>query len=169
MLVGEKCRKYVRDVKVIPCELHHRLVVIDLDEKVMKKQRITRRKIWKLNQNQTGVRIEKRVKELLSTDAPDLWKTFKDGVLKTCNVVYGKKKSRRDRGDMWWWNKEIKDVIARKKVTFEELRRFPSKENKTQYKCLRNQTETIVARAVRMEANQKLIGLHQNFLCMLIP
>ena len=86
MLVGEKYRKYIRDVKVIPWELQHRMVVVDLDKKVLKKimrkERIIRRKIWKLNENRTRVRFENREKELVSTDAPDLWKTFKDGVLK---------------------------------------------------------------------------------------
>ena len=33
VLVGEKYRKYIRDVKVIPWELQHRLVVVDLDKK----------------------------------------------------------------------------------------------------------------------------------------
>ena len=37
LLVGERCRKYVRDVKVIPWKLHHRLVIVDLDKKVAKK------------------------------------------------------------------------------------------------------------------------------------
>ena len=36
MLVGEKYRKYIRDVKVIPWKLHYRLVVVDLDKKVLK-------------------------------------------------------------------------------------------------------------------------------------
>ena len=44
--------------------------------------------------------LKKIVKELVSTDASDLWKTFKDGVLKVCDEVCGKKKSRRDRGYM---------------------------------------------------------------------
>ena len=51
MLVGEKYRKS--------------LAVIDLDKKVLKKivrkQRIIKRKIWKLNENRTRVRF-KRVK-----------------------------------------------------------------------------------------------------------
>ena len=55
VLVGEKYRKYIRDVKVIPWELQHRLVVVDLDKKVLKKgvrkERIIRRKVWKLNEN----------------------------------------------------------------------------------------------------------------------
>ena len=82
----------------------------------------------------------KRVKELVSTDAPDLRKTFKDGVLRACDEVCEKKKSRRDRGDMWWWKEEVKDTIARTKGAFKELYRFPSEENKTKYKCIRNQT-----------------------------
>ena len=65
----------------------------------MRKERIIRKKIWKLNENRTRVRFEKRVKELVSADAPDLRKTFKDGVLKTCDEVCGKK-CRRDQGDM---------------------------------------------------------------------
>ena len=66
----------------------------------MRKQRIIRRKLWKLNENRTRVRFENRVKEPVSSDALDLWKTFKDGVLKACGKVCGKKKSRRDRENM---------------------------------------------------------------------
>ena len=79
-------------------------MVVDLDKKVLKKvvkkERIIRRKIWKLNENRTRVKFEKRVKELVSTDAPDLWKIFRDSVLKTCDELCGKK-SRRDQGNMW--------------------------------------------------------------------
>ena len=60
----------------------------------MRKQRIIR-KIRRPNENRTRVRFEKRVKELVNTDAPDLWKTFKNGVLKVCDEVAGKK-SKRD-------------------------------------------------------------------------
>ena len=97
----------------------------------------------------------------MSTDAPDLWKTFRNGVLKACDELCGKKKSRRDQGDMWWWNEEVKDTITRKKAAFKELCRFPSEENKTQYKRI-NQTREIVVRAMRMEANQELNKLYQN-------
>ena len=165
VLVGEKYRKYIRNVKVIPWELQHRLVVVDLDKKILKKgvrkDRIIRRKIWKLNENRTRVRFEKRVKEQVNADAPDLWKTFKDGVLKACDEVWGKK-SRRDQGGMWWWNDEVKDTITRKKAAFKELCRFPSEQNKTQYKRIRNQTRKIVTRAMRKEANQELNNLYQN-------
>ena len=108
------------------------------------------------------MRFEKRVKELVNADAPDLWKTFKDGVLKACDEVCGKKKSRRDQGDIWWWNEEVKDTIARKKAAFKKLCRFPSEENKNQYKHIRNQTRKIVATAMRKESNQELNNLYHN-------
>ena len=63
---------------------------------------------------------------------------------------------------MWWWNEEVKDTITRKKAAFKELCRFPSEQNKTQYKRIRNRTRKIVARAMRMEANQELNNLYQN-------
>ena len=44
VLVGEKYRKHVSDVKVIPWELQHRLVVVDLDKKVVRKQPIMRKR-----------------------------------------------------------------------------------------------------------------------------
>ena len=91
-----------------------------------------------------------------------MWKTFKDGVLKACDEVCGKK-SRRDRGDMWWWNEEVKDTIQeRKKAAFRELGRFPSEENKTPCKRLRNQTRKIVARTTGKEAEHNLNDLYQN-------
>ena len=48
---------YLRDVKVIPGELHHRLVVTDLVKKKVKKmvrkEVIERRKVWKLKEDET--------------------------------------------------------------------------------------------------------------------
>ena len=45
-------KKYLRDVKVIPGELQHRLVVTDLVQKkvkeVVRKEAIEKRKVWKL-------------------------------------------------------------------------------------------------------------------------
>ena len=73
----------------------------------------------------------KKVKEVISTDAPDLWKIFKDDILKACDEGCGKKKSRRDQGEMWWLNEGVKNGIARKKAALKTLCRFPSEENKT--------------------------------------
>ena len=65
-LVGKGNRKYLRDMKVIPGELQHRLVVVDLVKKkvkkVVRKEAIGRRKVWKLKEDDTRARFEERVK-----------------------------------------------------------------------------------------------------------
>ena len=167
LCLSEKYKKYVWDVKVIPCEHQLRLVVIDLNKRVLKKivrkEPFIRRKTWKLNENQTRARFKNRVNELVSTDTPNLWKAFKDRVLKACDEVCGKKKSRRDRGDMWLRNEEVKDAIARKKPAFKELCRLPSEKYETKYKPLRSQSRKIVTEAIRKEAKQELNDLYQDF------
>ena len=35
-------------------------------------------------------------------------------MLKACDEVCGKKKGRRDQGNTWWWNEDVKEAIARK-------------------------------------------------------
>ena len=52
--------------------------------------------------------------------------------------------------------------MKRSRRVFKGLCRFPSEENKTQYKRLKNQTRKIVARAMRIKANQELNNLYQN-------
>ena len=37
------------------------------------------------------------------------------GVLKACDELCGKTKARGDRGNTWWWNRQVKDAIDRKK------------------------------------------------------
>lgn len=53
-----------------------------------------------------------------------MWKCFKEGVLKACDEVCGKKKKgRRHQGDTWWWNEDVKKAIARKKDAQKEMRK----------------------------------------------
>ena len=62
VLVGKENRKYLRDVKVIPGELQHRLVVTDLVtkkvKKVVRKEAVERRKVWKLKEDDTRARFK---------------------------------------------------------------------------------------------------------------
>ena len=54
-------------------------MVVDLNKKILRRKRIMRRRMWKLSANQTRVRFENRVKELVSTEVSDMMKTLKDG------------------------------------------------------------------------------------------
>ena len=79
-------------MEVTPGELQHRSVVLDLvKKKVVRKKATERGKVWKLKEVDTTARFKERGRELVSADAPDLWKCFRE--------VCGKTKGSRDIGD----------------------------------------------------------------------
>ena len=102
VLVGNEKRKYVRDVKVIPGELQHRLVVVDVEERKLrksgKKSEMVRWRVWKLKEKKIKEEFAQRV---MDTEAVDLWESYKNGVLKACDELCGKTKGRRDQGNTW--------------------------------------------------------------------
>ena len=55
VLVGKNNKKYLKDVKTIPWELQHRLVVTDINKrklkKVVKNEQTFRRRVYKVNKN----------------------------------------------------------------------------------------------------------------------
>ena len=67
--------------------------------KVVRKEVIEGRKIWKLKEDDTRARFEGRVRELVSADSPDLWKCFREGVFKAFITKYvGRKKEGEIEG-----------------------------------------------------------------------
>ena len=63
----------------------------------MRNEAIKRRKVWKLKEDDTRARFYERVGELVSANAPDLWKCFREGMLKAYDEVCGKTKGRKDQ------------------------------------------------------------------------
>ena len=60
-------------------------------------------------------RFEEKVIELVDVGTSHLFRHFMDGVIKACDEVCGKKRGRRNKGDGWWWNKEVMEAVSRKK------------------------------------------------------
>ena len=168
MLLGKRNRKYLIDVKVIPAELQHRLVVTDLvKKKVVRKEAIEGSKP---KEDNTRARFEGRVGELVNADAPDLRKCFKEGVLKACDEVCGKKKGKRDQGDTWLWNEDVKEAIARKKDAHKEMCKSGTEVNKARYKNMKNRAKKVVTKTMKEEAEWELRELseHPNKLFRLV-
>ena len=119
VLVGKEKRKYLRDVKVIPGESQHRLVVVDVEKRKLKKSekksKRVRWRVWKLKEKEIEEEFEQRVVELVDTEAVDLWEFYTYDVLKACDELCGKTKQRRDQENTWWWNEQVKEAIDRKK------------------------------------------------------
>ena len=70
-----------------------------------------------------------RVEELVNVDTTYLWRSFKDGVLRACDELCGKKRGRRDHTNTQWWNEEVKIAVANKKTAYKVLK-DGSEENK---------------------------------------
>ena len=146
-------------MKAIPWELQHRLVVTEVDKKKLKKvvknEQIIRRRVWKLKENNIKTKFQEKVKKLVDVDAPNLWNTFKNSMLQACDEVCGKKKGRKNHGDTWWWNEEVKEPIQQKKVAYKKMCKNRSKENKANYKYIKNRTKKAVANCTRKEAKKE--------------
>ena len=91
VLVGKAKRKYLRDAKVIPGELQHRLVVVDVEEQKLKesvkKSKRVKWRVWKLKEKEIKEKVEERIGKLVDIDSKDLWKSYKNGVLKACDEL----------------------------------------------------------------------------------
>ena len=68
-----------------------------------------------MKEDATRERYERWMEELVDANAQDLRKSFKDGLLKACNELCGKKLVRQDGGNTWWWNKEVKMLKRKRK------------------------------------------------------
>ena len=163
VLVGKKKRKYLRDVKVIPGELQHRLVVVDVEErklkKSVKKSKRVRWRVWKLQEKEIKEEFERRVVELVDAETVNLWESYKNGVLKACDDLCGKTKGRRDQGNTWW-NEQVKEAIDRKKKAFKTWCKNRSAENKSNYRKARNRTRKVAAKAMKQAAEGEMKVLY---------
>ena len=85
---------------------------------------------------------------------------IKNGVLKACDDLCGKTKGRRDQGNTWWWNKQVKEAIDRKKKAFKTWCKNRSAENKSNYRKARNRTRKVVAKAMKQAAEEEMKVLY---------
>ena len=103
-----------------------------------------------MKEDATRARFKERLWELVSADAPDLWIGFRAGMLKSFDEVCGKTKGRRDQGDTWWWNKDVREAIARKKDAHKEMCKSGTEGNKARYRNIKNWAEKVVARCLSL-------------------
>ena len=106
-------------------------------------------------------RFQEIVKELVDVDEPNLWNTFKNCTSQACAEVCGKKKGRRNHGDSWWWNKEMKEAIRQKKKGYKKMCKNRSEENKTSFKNIKNQTKKVIANSMKKEAKKESKKLNE--------
>ena len=155
----------MKDVKVIPWELQHRQLDADVDKrklnKVFKKESRVKRMVWKLKEKEMQEKFEKRVEELVDVETTNLWESFRDGVLTACDELRGKKKVRKNGGNKWWWNEEVRNATARKKEAFKTFFKTGLEEHKMFCRKMRNQTKKVIAKAMKTEAEKEMKELRE--------
>ena len=129
-------------------------------KKSVKKSKRVRWRVWKLQEKEIKEEFERRVVELVDAEAVDLWESYKNGVLKACDDLCGKTKGRRDQVNTWWWNKQVKEAIDRKKNAFKTWCKNRSAENKSNYRKARNRTRKVVAKAMKQAAEEEMKVLY---------
>ena len=60
-----------------------------------------------------------------------------------CDELCGKKKVRKNGGNKWWWNEEVRNAIARKKEAFKRFCKTGLEEQEIFYRKMRIQTKKV--------------------------
>lgn len=165
ILTSKENRKYLKDVKVIPWELQHRLVVADINKrkivKTFRKNKIVKRRVWKLKDEEVRKNFADRVEQLVDVNADDIWKSFKEGVLQACDETCGTKRGRKSKGDTWWWNEEVKDVVLKKKTAFKAFCVNRCEVTRAYYKSMKRQAKKVIGRVKKKEIEKQMDDLHE--------
>ena len=62
----------------------------------------------------------------------------------------------RRKGDLWWWNEEVKESVSRKKDASNVMLRNSTEENKRRYKGMISKAKKAVLKAMREKAEEVL-------------
>jgi hypothetical protein len=165
ILVRQCDQKHVRDVKVIgseECVTQHKLLVSDLNlVSHHRKPRSlpTRRRIWRLRQDDILESFYSRVSETLSSsdeshaDTEQLWMHIKNSLLNSCEESCGWTKGGRIRPrETWWWNDQVEEAITMKRRKWKEWQKGGSRE---EYNSAKRDAKSVVYRA-KKAAQQKI-------------
>ncbi|XP_033096796.1 uncharacterized protein LOC117101040 [Anneissia japonica] len=105
MLVENEWRKKIQNVKVIPGELQHSLLVMDVGKlHIPKKKQVLpkRLKIWKLRDVKIQQKFAEKMDELwMSSSEKDPWLKYKLCTLNATKEVCGVSKGKTPQGETW--------------------------------------------------------------------
>ena len=161
-MIKKEHQRFIRNVKAITEVFQNALVIADIDKRkirnVVRKTCAERRKITSVKDVKIWKRFEEKVTKKVDVGAPNLWGQFKDGVLKACDELCGKKRGR-SKGDTWWWNEEVKVAASRKKEAHKAMCQNSTEENKRRYENMKIKAKKAVSIAMREKAEEALAEL----------
>ena len=63
---------------------------------------------------------------------------------------------RRNKGEKWWWNEDVKETVSRKKDAHKANDQNNTAENKRRYDSMKNKAQKAVSQAMR-EMNEEAL------------
>ena len=146
ILVKRKDRKEILNCKVIPGEdltKQHRLIVMDYKirkEKKVENVKITKLRVWKLQDIQSKIQFQNKVKEEMSKrekkdDVNGRWQDLKMVLMTEAeNIVRKTRGGKQRQKETWWWNEEVQEALRTKKKAFKILQNTNSMEDLETYR-----------------------------------
>jgi len=164
MLVQKSWRKSIKNINVIPGELQHSLVVMDVNKLTRKRRRknfnVEQTKTWRLKEEQVREMFQDRMNVLYEeSDEQDPWLKYRDSSVKAAKEICGVSKGKPQHGETWWWQQDVQDAIKRKKESFKKWKKEPSEENKRHYQKDKKGAKKAVANAMKSEAEKELVEI----------
>jgi len=140
VMVRHKERGMIRDVKVIPnepCLMQHKLLICVADwkerPKPVKRQFISRRRVWKLREpvNQVVLKelVEERAERRERNGVEEIWTELKGCLIEGSDKVCGKTKQATRHKETGWWDDTVKKAIDEKRrlyILWKEEKKAPA-------------------------------------------
>ena len=112
-------RKQVQDVKIIPGELQHSLVIMVFRGiTISRRKKVTRSRVktWRLKDGSIREEFDRRMnEEWANGECEDLWLKYKRCVDKVSKEVCGVSNGKQRHGETWWWRGDVQEAIKEKK------------------------------------------------------
>ena len=157
-LLRRRDLKLATNVKVIPSDnigpQHHLLVMdirLDLDhERQVHTTAVEKIKWWRVDEHKTQL-INGLRKMNVNFNQPTAitWNNLVNQIHQVASDALGKTKPGKKFIDkqIWWWSKEVQEVIKKKKAAYKEWHKSRSDANHQQYKILKRAAKRAVAAA----------------------
>lgn len=167
ILVKADDRKWVKNVKVIPQQTQHGLVILDMEKPGLVKRRKMkyqpRVKIWKLREKGVCDKFKQEVVDQWNElEKEGTWEQYKDCVLKNAEKVCGWTKGKCRHGETWWWKEEVREAIDKKREAFKQMRANKNDGTMQVYKESKKEAKKAVAKAMAEEANNVMDDIQQD-------
>ena len=160
ILVNNKYRSSVRDVKVIPGEeivSQHCLLLMDMvfKKKVRRKVQFRKKlKLWRLRESKVKEEFVEGVNN--KCDDNEDWCGLKRKLLDVASEVCGYTKGKPRHFETWWWNKDVDAAVCRKRDLFRIWKQSRNEEDRKKYYGAKKDAKRVAYMAMDQKAREAM-------------